>query len=302
MRPPAGHDAAVAARYHRRVQRLLRPAPGPSTLKLTRWAGARLAALRNHPDPDARVGESWEFSTLPDHMSRVGDRTLTEQLGGPLPFLAKLIDTALPLSVQVHPGDEADRPGKEEAWVILAADPGATVWAGLADTCTPADFRSAVAAGAPLLALLRAIPVVAGSVVLVPARTVHAIGGGILLAEIQQPSDCTYRFHDHGSERPIQPREALAAVDLEQQPHVWQPGSPPATLRGRHLQLEILGPGAHRRDRPQAPTLVIPARGQLDLHAPDEHQQLVPGDLALARGGRFWLELPPGSLAVLGHI
>ncbi|MBK9755419.1 MAG: class I mannose-6-phosphate isomerase [Nannocystis sp.] len=293
------------------MQRLLRPAPGPSTLKLTRWGGTRLAALRDHPDPTARVGESWEFSTLPDHTSRVGDRPLTELLGGPLPFLAKLIDTALPLSVQVHPGDTAnipdrpdrpDRPGKEEAWVILAADPGATVWAGLADTCTPADFRSAVAAGAPLLALLRAIPVVTGSVVLVPARTVHAIGGGILLAEIQQPSDCTYRFHDHGSERPIQPREALAAVDLEQQPHVWQPGSPPATLRGRHLQLEILGPGAHRRDRPRAPTLVIPARGHLDLHAPGEHQQLAASDLALARSGPFWLELPPGSLAVLGHI
>ena len=181
-----------------------------------------VAALRDHPDPHARIGESWEFSTLPGSESRVGDRPLAAALGRPLPFLAKLIDTALPLSVQVHPGDDptTGAPGKEEAWVVLAADPDARVWAGLAPTCSPAEFRRAVAAGEPLLHLLRTIPVVAGSVLLIPARTVHAIGGGILLAEIQQPSDCTFRFHDHGSERPIQPREALAAVDLDQQAFV----------------------------------------------------------------------------------
>lgn len=283
------------------VPRLLRPAPGPTTLKVTRWGGARLAALRGHPDPHAPVGESWEFSTLPGSESRVGDRPLGELLGHPLPFLAKLIDTALPLSVQVHPGDQDGAPGKEEAWVILAADPGAQVWAGLAATTAPAEFRRAVAAGEPLLHLLRSLPVVAGSVILVPARCVHAIGGGVLLAEIQQPSDCTYRFHDHGSERPIHPHEALAAVDLAQQAQVWHPDRPPTHLRGRHLQLEILGPGAHRRDRPRAPTLVIPARGPLSLHADREQLRLAAGDLALAKAP-CWLELPPRSLAVLGRI
>lgn len=286
------------------MQRLLRPAPGPATLKLTRWGGSRLAALRGHPDPHAPVGESWEFSTLAGSESRVGERPLGEVLGHPLPFLAKLIDTALPLSVQVHPGDEPGAPGKEEAWIVLAADPDAHVWAGLAATSSPAEFRRAVIAGEPLLHHLRTIPVVAGSVVLIPARTVHAIGGGILLAEIQQPSDCTWRFHDHGSARPIQPREALAAVDLAQQPAVWHPHQPSTALRGRHLHLEILGPGAHRRDRThdlQRPTLVIPARGPLTLHAGPEQQQLAAGDLALARGPH-WLHLPPASLAVLGRI
>lgn len=283
------------------MPRLLRPTPGPTTLKVTRWGGTRLATLRGHPDPHARVGESWEFSTLPGSESRVGETPLRQVLGHPLPFLAKLIDTALPLSVQVHPGDSANTPGKEEAWIVLAADPDAQVWAGLAATTTPDQFRRAVASGEPLLHLLRAIPVVAGSVVLVPARCVHAIGGGILLAEIQQPSDCTYRFHDHGSERPIQPHEALVAVDLAQQPRVWHPDLPPTQLRGLHLQLEILGPGAHRRDRPHGPTLIIPARGPLTLHADGQQLQLDPGDLALARGPS-WLELPPRSLAVLGRM
>jgi mannose-6-phosphate isomerase len=195
---------------------------GPATLKPTRWGGTRLATLRGgaarHDAHGLAIGESWEFSTLPGQESRAGGLPLGELLDSPLPFLAKLIDTALPLSVQVHPGDDADRPGKEEAWIVLAADPGACVWVGLAAGCEPAEFYRAVTAGAPLLDLLQAIPVVPGSVILVPARTVHAIGGGILLAEIQQPRDCTYRFHDHGSERPIQPEQALATVDLDAQP------------------------------------------------------------------------------------
>lgn len=292
----------------------LAPEPGPTTLKVTRWGGARLAALRGHPDlrgaPDAGdtpgqrggVGESWEFSTLPGHESRAEGRPLAARLGGPLPFLAKLIDTALPLSVQVHPGDDADGPGKEEAWVVLAADPGACVWAGLAPDCEPDEFRRAVAAGAPLLDRLRAIPVVTGSVILVPARTVHAIGGGILLAEIQQPRDCTYRFHDHGSERPIQPRQALATVDLAAQPQVWQPGAPAQVLRGRHVALEVLGPGAHRRDRPVDPRLIVPVRGRVDACTADERRPLGPGALTLALRGPYWLELAPDALCVLGSV
>ena len=286
----------------------LAPEAGPTTLKPTRWGGTRLAQLR-HADlrhlPELQgqaIGESWEFSTLPGQESRAEGCPLGEVLGAPLPFLAKLIDTALPLSVQVHPGDTDAAPGKEEAWIVLAADPGACVWAGLAADCEPADFYRAVATGAPLLALLQAIPVVPGSVILVPARTVHAIGGGILLAEIQQPRDCTYRFHDHGSERPIQPEQALATVDLGAEPRLWRPGQPPRSLRGRHLVLEILGPGAHRREQPAAPSLLIPVHGRVDACTRDERRPLEPATLTLARRGPWWLELAPEALCVLGSV
>ncbi len=279
---------------------------GPATLKPTRWGGTRLATLRGgaarHDAHGLAIGESWEFSTLPGQESRAGGLPLGELLGSPLPFLAKLIDTALPLSVQVHPGDDAAGPGKEEAWIVLAADPGACVWVGLAAGCEPAEFYRAVTAGAPLLDLLQAIPVVPGSVILVPARTVHAIGGGILLAEIQQPRDCTYRFHDHGSERPIQPEQALATVDLDAQPQLWRPGEPPRILRGRHLRLEILTAGAHRRDRPATPTLLVPTLGRVDACAREERLPLEPGALTLARRGPWWLELAPGALCVLGSL
>ncbi len=281
---------------------LLRPEPGPTTLKVTRWGGTRLGQLRGGAElRDAAVGESWEFSTLPGHESHAGGERLDALLGAPLPFLAKLIDTALPLSVQVHPGDEGEVPGKEEAWVVLAADPGAQVWAGLAADCDPAEFRRAVAAGEPLLGHLRAISVVVGTVILIPARTVHAIGGGILLAEIQQPTDRTFRFHDHGSERPIQPQEALAVVDLASAAHVWQPDEPPTTLTGEHITLDILGAGTHHRDDP-SPSLIVPVRGRGDACTDTMEQQLEPAELLLARPGKWWLELAPSALCVVGRV
>lgn len=275
---------------------------GADTLKPTRWGGTRLAKLRDASPQDLPIGESWEFSTLPGHESRAAGRPLGEVLGAPLPFLAKLIDTALPLSVQVHPGDDDAGPGKEEAWVVLAADPAACVWVGLAADREPAEFHRSVAAGTPLLDLLQAIPVVPGSVILVPARTVHAIGGGILLAEIQQPRDCTYRFHDHGSGRPLQPEQALATVDLSARPQHWRPGDPPRILRGRHLQLEILGAGAHRRNHPASPSLIMPVHGRVDACTRDERRPLEPSALTLALRGPWWLELAPGALCVLGSV
>lgn len=279
---------------------LLRPEPGPSTLKITRWGGRRLAPLRGAP-ADQTVGESWEFSTLPGHESRARGRPLTDILGGPLPFLAKLLDTALPLSVQVHPGDTADAPGKEEAWIVLAADPGAHVWAGLCHGVSPDEFSAAVARGAACLDLLLRHPVVPGTVILVPARTVHAIGGGVLLAEIQQPTDCTLRLYDHGSDRPIQPDAALLLVDHTARPEVWRPQDPPTTIRGRHVALEILGPGAHDRD-PAIPTLLVPARGRVHLSAGDDAEHLDPGALRLAPRGPLRVVVPAGGLCVTGTV
>lgn len=279
---------------------LLRPEVGPATLKITRWGGRRLAALRGAP-PEAAVGESWEFSTLPGSESRADGRPLADVLGGPLPFLAKLLDTALPLSVQVHPGDGPDGPGKEEAWIVLDADPGACVWAGLAHGCTRKQFADAVARGAPCMDLLRRVPVVAGTVVLVPARCAHAIGPGILLAEIQQPRDATLRFYDHGSERPIQPAAALELLDTGADAVVWQPQDPPRPIRGRHVALELLGPGEHARDL-GPPTLLVPARGRVHARAGADSEALSPGALRLAPAGAWRLAVEPGGLCVAGTV
>ncbi len=241
---------------------LVRPEPGPTTLKRVPWGGRRLAALRaGHERPATPAGgptdglpieESREFSTLPGSESRAQGRALSEVLGGPLPFLAKLIDTAAPLSIQVHPEDDPanGRLGKEEAWIVLDAEPGASVLAGAAagvgDGELALAMEEAIARperGTVLLEALRRIPVERGMVILVPAGTVHSIGAGILLAEIQQPTDCTHRLFDYGSDRPIHPEAARAAWRIEAQPRIWRPGEPGGSLRGRHLTLHVHTPG-----------------------------------------------------------
>lgn len=287
---------------------LLRPERGPATLKVTRWGGKRLAALRGDPgEQGSAVGESWEFSTLPGSESAALGRPLCALLSAPLPFLAKLIDTALPLSIQVHPDDRRDHtgsmlPGKEEAWLILAADPGARLWAGLKPGLSRDDLARAARAGDPLVACLTEHVAEPGMCVLVPAGTVHAIGGGLMLAEIQQPSDCTYRLYDYGSGRPLHLEESLAAADLAAAPQIWRPSDPPRLLRGKHVSVELLGPGEHRRDLETAPSLLIGVRDRAHVSAGREREPLAPGDLLLARSGPVTLEIPPGGLAALGSV
>lgn len=288
---------------------LLRPQPGPATLKVTRWGGRRLGALRGGADLQGRtVGESWEFSTLPGSESAACGHPLGALLGAPLPFLAKLIDTALPLSIQVHPDDRPDPerpgarlPGKEEAWVILAADPGARLWAGLRPGLTRAALAEAARAGAPLVTCLEEHVAEPGLCVLVPAGTVHAIGGGLLLAEIQQPSDCTYRLYDYDSGRPLHLEQALACADLTAAPILWRPADPPRTLAGKHVTLTPLLPGEHALELPTQ-SLVIGARGRADVRAGDHTEPLAAGDLLLAQPGPLALHVPANGLAFVGHV
>ena len=122
---------------------------------------------------------------------------------GPLdqfPLLVKFIDANQDLSVQVHPDDEQGRRlagdhGKTEAWVILASKPGSWIYAGLKAGVTPSDLEAAIRSSnvEPLLHRFEARP---GDSILIEAGTVHAIGSGVLLAEIQQMSDATFRIYD----------------------------------------------------------------------------------------------------------
>ncbi len=293
------------------VPQVLAPEPGPETLKERRWGGHRLAAVRGGPELAGQpIGESWEFSTLAGSESRALGRGLAEVLGGPLPFLAKLLDTALPLSIQVHPDDEPSRgiTGKEEAWIVLDAEPEARVLAGLADGIDRAHFEAASRAavadpdrGDALIDCLRPVPAEPGMVILVPARTPHAIGPGILLAEIQQPIDCTYRIFDYGSGRELHTDLALATVVPEAQPRTWRPGEPPTSLEGKHLHLQPLPPGTHALEARQ-PHLVVTVRGPVRLHAGPLSVELEPHDLRLITRDEYRLEVGDGGLAVAGWI
>jgi mannose-6-phosphate isomerase len=132
-------------------------------------------------------------------------------------LLLKLLFTSEPLSIQVHPNDEFARSiglpnGKTEAWYILSAAPGARVALGLKQKLSPQALRASIRDGS-IAGLAQWRPVVTGDVIFVPAGTIHAIGAGIVLAEIQQRSDTTFRLFDYGRNRELHEDSAVAASD-----------------------------------------------------------------------------------------
>lgn len=214
------------------------------------WGGRRLPGFLNrtvtHDDP---VGEAWVLSDVEGSLSRVADGplagiTLRELMAEPqriigtakaphgrFPLLLKFLDAQQELSVQVHPNDEQaaqlapGKFGKTEAWVVLAANPTTSrLYAGFAEGVTAADFRAALAAKTTPQTLHSFTPQV-GDCVFLEAGTVHAIGCDLLLFEVQQTSDITYRLYDWDrvDAKTKQPRqlhvdEGLACADFRRGP------------------------------------------------------------------------------------
>lgn len=152
---------------------------------------------------DDRIGEIW--------YERSGSAAVAPAL------LLKLLLTNQPLSIQVHPGDAYARSiglpnGKTEAWYVLSADLEAKVALGLKRHLTPQEMRQAADDGS-ILDLVVWREVWAGDTVFVPAGTIHAIGAGLVIAEIQQRSDATFRLFDHGRGRELHIDDALAVAD-----------------------------------------------------------------------------------------
>jgi mannose-6-phosphate isomerase len=133
-------------------------------------------------------------------------------------LLVKYLFTSERLSIQVHPNDDQARAdgyasGKDEAWVILGADPGAVIGLGLKQVISAEALRAAALDGS-IEGLMDWRPVAAGDVIYAPAGTVHAIGGGITLIEIQQNLDLTYRLYDYGRPRPLHLAQGAAVATL----------------------------------------------------------------------------------------
>jgi len=161
-------------------------------------------------------------------------------------LLLKLLFTSEPLSIQVHPDDAFARSmglpnGKTEAWYILSAVPDARVAVGLKRRITPHELRGSIRDGS-IADLIQWRPVSKGDAILIPAGTIHAIGGGIVLAEIQQHSDATFRMFDYGRQRELNEDAAVAAADAG--PAQTQSGPRCLTdnrtllIAGQHLVME----------------------------------------------------------------
>jgi mannose-6-phosphate isomerase len=197
------------------------------------WGGRRLAHLPGAPTADP-IAEIWLASDLPDRPTRIAGGDLEGRLIREImdcvhfPLLVKIIDTALPLSVQVHPNDDHVRAndvhsyGKTEAWVVLHAEPGSRIYAGLRPGVTSESLRAALADDA-IESVLHSFEPQVGDVVFIPAGTVHALGAGLTVFELQQSSDVTYRLHDWkrvdpktGRPRALHIDEALACINYAQ--------------------------------------------------------------------------------------
>jgi mannose-6-phosphate isomerase class I len=281
-------------------------------------ASSTPAAASN--DAALAIGESWEFSTFPDRESYALGRPLSQVLHRPLPFIAKLLDTARALSVQVHPEDapETGVLGKEEAWVVLDADADAHVYAGVRDDISTTEFAQIVWACAhepnrapELFAAMNRIRVESGSIVLIPPGTVHTISGGLHLAEIQQPCDVTLRLFDFGSDRPLQITQALAAIDLRRQARIWHPSmltqSSNLKIRGRRIELTVLRGGDHTIEVLGDELLLIPALGRCKVGSGNDEEDLQPevlqpGALRLCTWGSIACSVEPGGIAVVGRM
>ena len=233
------------------------------------WGSRRLATQLGKQLPaEGNFGESWEISSHPQHVSRVAEgpfkgaalTDLCEQHGRELfgrslprdgfPLLIKYLDCHVPLSVQVHPDDAlaqqllGEDQGKTEAWVILDADPTARVYAGLRPGTTRGSLERHLDAGTVAECLHEFVPR-PGDCVFLPAGTVHAVGGGVLIAEVQQTSDATFRLWDwnrlgaDGQPRALHREQALKAIDWSAGPvspvRPQSLGDPPANRVGERL-------------------------------------------------------------------
>ncbi|QDT39325.1 type I phosphomannose isomerase catalytic subunit [Stratiformator vulcanicus] len=237
-------------------------------IKRIRWGGTRLASVLGKEIGDATdAAESWEIADHGDDQTIVDRGSLEGQPLGELvrshkdelfglqnssdqfPLLIKFLDANDRLSVQVHPYDELARKfdpqenGKTEAWVILSADPGSKLFIGLKQGVGPEELRAALDA-TTVEDCLHTVEVKRGDCVFVPAGTVHAIGEGIVLAEIQQMSDLTFRLYDwgrvgaDGKPRQLHIEESFQCIDFDRGP--VNPVAPTVIEEGPHRIEELV--------------------------------------------------------------
>ena len=213
-------------------------------LKERIWGGTKLKTYLNKTITSDITGESWELSTVPNDVSIVNNGVLkgknvnelielypTEFLGSEtiarfgteFPLLFKFLDAKQDLSIQLHPNDELAKKrhnsfGKTEMWYIMQADENAKIIVGFEKDSNPEEYQKELD-NKNLVSILKQIEVKAGDVFFLQTGTIHAIGAGIVIAEIQQTSDITYRIYDFdrvdaaGNTRELHTELALEAIN-----------------------------------------------------------------------------------------
>jgi mannose-6-phosphate isomerase len=297
------------------------------------WGGRRLASFLGLDAGDARIGESWEVVDREEAQSVVRDgpyagarladlvaRRRVEILGraratpgGRFPLIVKYLDTAEPLSIQVHPSVGEAR--KSEAWYFVHAEPASRVWIGLAPEATPEAVARA-AGTRSILPLVREWPARAGDAAFVRGGTVHAIGAGLTLLEVQENSDTTHRLYDWdrlragNAARPVRVEDALHATDFVARgdgprapaPHPVAGGARARLVECTSFVLDRVDVvGAQDDDTEDLATLWAIVEGRGRLFVANGSVGLAPGDVWLlpASTGRHRIEAVGGALVAV---
>lgn len=298
------------------------------------WGGRRLATELHKPLGEGHdYAESWEVVDHGDDQSCVlaGDyagwtlQRVLRELGTDLlgagrtadrfPLLFKFLDCQRNLSVQVHPSDEQAQRlsppdlGKTEAWVILSATPGSVVYAGLKRGFDRAALAREVNRGTTELCLHQLTPR-GGDCLLIPAGTVHALGAGLLVAEIQQSSDTTYRLFDWnrvdaaGRPRTLHIEQSLDTIDYDRGPIQIQQPQPTTNHDCQSLvqcdKFALYRWTTHERQRLDVRSscrLIVVLAGHLRLAGDPHLRPLGVGDCALVPAGMEAVDLEPLTLS-----
>ncbi len=297
------------------------------------WGGDRILTKFGRRMPPGIYAESWEISTRPEGMSVVADgplrgatlRSLVEAHGaallgtrvgpGPFPLLVKLIDSRERLSVQVHPNDAtATRHGgeaKTEMWHVLDAAPGAQVFAGFKPGTGRQDLETAIR-NARFEDVLATVPVSAGDTVFIPGGRVHALDAGLLILEVQQNSNTTYRLYDwgrvghDGRPRETHVAQALRVIDWEDTGSPKTPARPLPCTAPNGLELLVESPyfrierlalrGPHdEQEDPGGFRVLFVASGALRLEWPGGASRAAAGTSILVPAALRGLRLAPES-------
>ena len=315
-------------------------------LKPRAWGGRMLRSLGKELPDDGAFGESWEIADLPtsipDGRSIVSEGPYTGQSlhaiieadpqailgraqpgpGGGLPLLVKLLDARENLSVQLHPSPEYAQVNPEaylktEAWVVLAADEGATAYVGLHEHVDRTAFEQALKSG-QMEPLLVKMPVQAGDCIYLESGLCHALGAGILTAEIQMPSDTTFRVWDWNRDdpdRPLHIREAVESIRLgPDQKTSWptmthQQDARTTSSSGVDLTLLVRSPSftierfAPSRDANETVSFPFPTNGMPHVFLTAEGEALIEanGESVLLPMGKSLL-LPAGAEQAKVHL
>ena len=290
------------------------------------WGGQRLARFGFHLDSAERIGEA--VLTSNDVLIAGGSfagkmlgEVLADEpellLGGRgmqmagnrshFPLLVKLIDAQENLSIQVHP-DNVRAPdgtlGKSEAWYVLEAQPGSSIFAGLREGVTEEVLRQRLEQGQSIITLLIQHQVAVGDVIYLPAGTIHALGAGIVVYEIQQQSATTYRLEDWGRDRELHINQGLAVLDLSSRPVARKTGSESGTganlsaVMCEHFALDVLQihPGTQTIIPPQeGPQVYTCVSGTAELSVSRSDVALPTGTTAI-----LFAHAGPARLASLG--